>query len=105
MFYEKTNTGYILRIRVTPNSSVSSASGFYKDANDSVFLKINLHSVPEKGKANIELIKFLSKTLKINKSSFTIISGQTDRYKKIELNTPHSNELEESLNTLGAQKQ
>ncbi len=102
MFYEKTNNGYILRIRVTPNSSVSGISGFYKDANDFVFLKVNLNSVPEKGKANIELIKFLSKTLKLNKSSFTLISGQTDRYKKIELNTPHSPELEEKLNNLGA---
>ena len=100
MFYEKTNSGYILRIRVTPNSSVSSASGLFKDTNDFVFLKINLHSVPEKGKANIELIKFLSKTLKQNKSSFTIISGQTDRYKKIELTTAHSPELEKKLNQL-----
>lgn len=47
------------------------------------FLKINIISVPEKGKANQELIAWLSKKLKTAKSNITIISGELDRYKKI----------------------
>ena len=81
MFYEKNATGYILRIRVTPNSSRCSIGGIFTDASNSDFLKINLNSVPQKGKANQELIKYLSKLLTCSKSCLKILSGETDRYK------------------------
>ena len=48
-----------------------------------MFIKINVISVPEKGKANQELINWFSKQLKIAKSQISIISGELDRYKKI----------------------
>lgn len=83
MFYETDTTGFILKIRVTPNSSACAVSGIFTDCGGNDFLKINLTAVPEKGKANQELIKFLSKTLKSSKSSFSLISGETDRYKRI----------------------
>ena len=47
------------------------------------FLKISVISVPEKGKANQELITWLSKKLKLSKSDFSILSGEIDRFKKI----------------------
>lgn len=50
------------------------------------FLKIKLKAVPEKGKANIELIKFLAKHFKTAKSNITIIKGQTGRNKLVEIN-------------------
>jgi len=100
MFYEKNATGYILRIRVTPNSSKCSVGGVFKDASDTDFLKINLNTVPEKGKANQELIKYLSKLLNCSKSSFQIISGQTDRYKKIFYEISPAPEIENALNEL-----
>jgi uncharacterized protein (TIGR00251 family) len=56
------------------------------DANNDVFLKISVVSVPEKGKANKELITFLAKKLKIAKSDFEIISGELDKWKKIRIN-------------------
>ena len=52
------------------------------------YLKINIISIPEKGKANIELINWLSKKLKIAKSNITIISGELDRYKKLLITSP-----------------
>ena len=100
MFYEKHTSGYILRIRVTPNSSISGFQDIFTDPNGIEFLKTNLNSVPEKGKANQELIKLLSKTLKISKSCFSVISGTTDRYKKILLEIEPSPELEHLLNNL-----
>ncbi|MBQ8750225.1 MAG: DUF167 domain-containing protein [Alphaproteobacteria bacterium] len=100
MFYEKTNLGYILRIRVTPNSCVSALGEIFTDASNQDFLKASLNAQPEKGKANIELIKLLSKTLKISKSSFSVIYGQTDRYKKVLLETTHSLDIEDKLNSL-----
>lgn len=86
-FFEKNDQGYLLRVRLTPNSSSVKILGFFKDSNDFEYLKISVVSVPEKGKANQELIEFLSRYFKISKSAFEIVSGQTDRYKKIQMMT------------------
>lgn len=86
-FFEATKEGYLLRVRLTPNSSLLKTNGLMENANGETFLKINVVSVPEKGKANKELLDFLSKVLDISKSSMEIISGETDRYKKIKITT------------------
>ncbi len=44
-----------------------------------------VRAVPEKGKANAEIIKFLSKNLKIAKQNITIISGVSSSRKTIAL--------------------
>ena len=104
MFYEQATNGYILRIRVTPNSSKCSICGIFTDCGGQDYLKVNLTSVPEKGKANSELIKLLSKTLQISKSSFSIINGETDRYKKLLIETEISNTTETAIKELEQQK-
>ena len=48
-------------------------------------MKISVVSVPEKGKANKELISWLAKRLKIAKSDIQLVSGEFDKYKKIQL--------------------
>lgn len=83
MVFDNTQQGIILRVRLTPNSSCCKIGGVFIDPNDDEWLRINVISVPEKGKANQELIKFLAKELKIAKSQIEIISGELDRYKKI----------------------
>lgn len=83
MFYEICKEGIILRVRLSPNSSSCSVKGIFTDAAGADFLKINVISVPEKGKANKELISLLAKLLHIAKSDIQILSGETDRYKKI----------------------
>jgi hypothetical protein len=50
-------------------------------------LKCRLKSQPEDGKANAELIKFLSKQLKINQQDIQILKGLTSRKKLLKLNT------------------
>jgi len=50
------------------------------------FLKIKLKAIPEKGKANTELIKFLAKHFKTAKSNINIIKGKTGRNKIVEIN-------------------
>lgn len=47
------------------------------------FLKIKLCAIPEKGKANEVLIKFLSKHFKTAKSNIRIIKGSKSREKTI----------------------
>lgn len=68
-----------------PNSSSCSLKGVFIGADDAEFLKISVVSVPEKGRANKELISFLSSRLRVAKSNFEIVSGDTDRYKKIKI--------------------
>lgn len=75
--------GLIIRVRLTPNSSSCSVKGIFTDADGRKFLKINVVSVPEKGRANRELLAYLAKKLKTAKSDLQIISGETDRFKKI----------------------
>ena len=82
-----------------PNSSSCLCKGIFLDADHVEFLKISVVSVPEKGKANKELFSFLAKKLNVAKSSLEIISGKTDRYKKI-LIKDSSNKVLEGLQNL-----
>jgi hypothetical protein len=73
----------LLHIKVTPNSSRTKISGKFTDEKNQEYLKVNLAAAPEDGKANEELIKFLSKLLKIPKSKIEIIRGDTSRTKLV----------------------
>jgi len=82
-FISEIDKGVVLHIRLTPNSRQNQILGIFDGDENQKSLKVSITQVPEKGKANKELIKFLSKNLKITKSNFEIISGHTDRNKKI----------------------
>lgn|SRR5574344_1233727 len=73
----------IIRVRAVPNSSCCGVAGVFVDAKGVDFLKIKVHAVPEKGKANQEIVNFLSDELKLSKSHFQIVGGKTDKFKKI----------------------
>ena len=90
MFFDLTEQGIILRVRLTPNSSCCKTNGIFSTPDNLDYLKLNVISIPEKGKANSELISWLAKTLKIAKSEIKIISGELDRYKKILINNDDS---------------
>jgi uncharacterized protein len=53
---------------------------------DSDTLKISVRATPEKGKANAEVIKLLSKELRVPTSSIRIVRGSTTRIKQVEIN-------------------
>ncbi|NGX56957.1 MAG: hypothetical protein K1060chlam5_01211 [Candidatus Anoxychlamydiales bacterium] len=54
---------------------------------DNNILKIKLKAIAEKGKANIELIKFLSKTFSIPKYKISILNGKKSHLKKIKIDS------------------
>lgn len=83
----------MLRVRLSPNSSCCAVKGVFS-LPDGDYLKISVVNVPEKGKANKELIDFLAKKLKLAKSDFEIIGGELDRYKKILINKCNEDVLE-----------
>lgn len=70
----------VLEVKVVPGSKKQS---FFLDKQG--LLKCALKSQPEKGKANEELIKFLSKLLHIGQQDVKIMSGQTGRKKLIKI--------------------
>jgi uncharacterized protein YggU (UPF0235/DUF167 family) len=70
-----------LNIRVVPNSRITS----FIEAMSDWALKIRLKSVPENGKANEELVKFISNQLNIKTSKVTIISWLTIKNKLVKI--------------------
>ena len=93
---EKNEKGYVLRVRLQPNSSSCQIKEILSTESGD-FIKISVRSIPEKGKANKELIEFLAKKLKIAKSDIEIISGELDKYKKILLKTDNIEKIEQLL--------
>ena len=88
----------MLRVRLSPNSSCCKICGIFTTPDNEDYLKISVISVPEKGKANSELVSWLAKQLKIAKSDINIVSGELDRYKKI-LITNINEQVLEKLNS------
>lgn len=71
-----------LSVKVIPGSSKSEL----RDKLENDVYKIAIAAVPEKGKANLELIKFLAKELEVAKERVKIISGTGERTKLIKIN-------------------
>jgi len=70
-----------IRIKVLPKSPKTEII----DTLDDGTIKIRIAAPPEKGKANRELLKFLSKHYKVDKESITIVSGKSDPLKLIKI--------------------
>ncbi|MDD2807638.1 MAG: DUF167 domain-containing protein [Patescibacteria group bacterium] len=49
------------------------------------FLKVKLTAIPEKGKANTELIKILAKKFDVSKSQIEIVKGLTTKKKLVRI--------------------
>lgn len=47
--------------------------------------RIAIAAAPEKGRANLELIKFLAAEFGLNRSAIKIISGAADRFKLVKI--------------------
>ncbi len=73
-----TKDGIIVKIHVVPNSSKTQIVGKHGDR-----LKIKIKAPPVDGKANEEIISFLSDLLKVKKNQIDLISGQTSKSKNI----------------------
>lgn len=77
---QETPKGVILSVKVLPKAAETQIMGIEGGA-----LKIRLHALPEKGKANKELLRFLSKTLGISSSYLEIVSGETFSKKRVSI--------------------
>jgi len=71
-----------VRIKVRPKSKANEIAETMDDGT----IKVRVKAAPEKGKANKEVIKLLSKKYGVKKSEVEIISGKTEPIKLIKIN-------------------
>ena len=87
-----------ISVRVHPNAIRSEVIGF----NDGV-LQVRVASPPIKGKANKELIAFLSQALDIGKRGIQIVKGHTSRNKVIAIDGLTQEEVMKRLFSSGGE--
>ncbi len=78
MFYKIEEDSIILKIKAQPQSSKNSFCEILDDA-----LKIKIKAPAVEGAANKELIKFISKSFKVPKSSIELLKGETSKIKTL----------------------
>ena len=67
-------------------------------------LKIRLAAVPEKGKANQELLSYLSEVLSLGKSKIHLIQGDLSRHKQVCLTGITQEDLHKKIETILTKK-
>jgi uncharacterized protein (TIGR00251 family) len=74
-----------LRIKVRPASKTDE---IVREADGS--LKVKIKAQPIEGKANKYLVKYLSEVLKLPKSKITLLKGETNSFKTLEIEAEES---------------
>jgi uncharacterized protein (TIGR00251 family) len=72
--------GVVFTAKVVPGSKKTAVCGLFGE-----MVKFKVAAPPEKGKANQCLLEFLAKKLGVKKNAISIISGQTNPIKQIQI--------------------
>ncbi|MBS6051030.1 MAG: YggU family protein [Haemophilus haemolyticus] len=80
---EQNKDGIRLRIFLQPKASKDYIAGIHDDE-----LKITITAPPVDGQANAHLLKFLSKSFKVPKSSILLEKGELSRHKQVWIPAP-----------------
>ena len=83
---KETNEGFLINLKISPNASKNEII-----KTDEGLLKIKITARPVDGKANKALIEFLSKSLKVPKTSIEILKGHSGKEKTLLI---HSKNIE-----------
>jgi len=86
-----------IAIRLIPQSTVTKIDGVVQDANGMYTLKVRITAIPEDGKANTMLMKYLAQTLHLPLKAITIISGGKIRKKILCINNVMPSLLEQLM--------
>ena len=81
-----------LNLKVTPNARANQVTGVLDG-----IVGIKIKAPPTEGKANTELVNYLSNLLNIPKSAVTIIRGHTSRNKSVEISGMGAEDLSDRL--------
>ncbi|MCK9238065.1 MAG: DUF167 family protein [Thiopseudomonas sp.] len=77
------NQDLVLACHIQPGAKKSELAGVHGER-----LKIRLQAPPVDGKANSELVRFLSKLFAVNKQAVSIESGDLSRQKRVRITNP-----------------
>lgn len=83
----------VLYIWATPGAAKNRLGEIILDADGQPHLKVYVTAIAEKGAANKAIIALISKKLDIPKSLIQIISGETDRRKRLLIQLPTDNAI------------
>jgi uncharacterized protein (TIGR00251 family) len=86
------HAGVLLNLHVQPGAKRSEVVGLHGAA-----LKIRLAAPPVDGKANACLVSFLAETLRLSRSSISLISGQSSRSKRVTVTNLAADEVRNRL--------
>ncbi|SLN12365.1 DUF167 family protein [Oceanibacterium hippocampi] len=75
--------GIGLAIRLIPKGGRDAVDGIVDDGEGGRRLKLRVKAVPEKGKANAALIRFLARQWRMPQGEITLVAGARDRNKTL----------------------
>lgn len=75
--------GMLLRVRVKPNSKSDEVS---IDSDGTI--RVRIKAPPVEGKANKYLVEYLAKYLGLSRSKVTLLKGETNQYKTLDIDAP-----------------
>ncbi len=101
MLFRDSRRGPMLDIRLSPSANENKIIGPITDAAGATRLKVSVTAAPDKGKANAALIKLLAAQWHTAKSNFTLVSGETSRFKTVLLDVSLEKLKEIQTNILG----
>jgi uncharacterized protein (TIGR00251 family) len=85
LWFRQELDGIILFVRLTPRAAKDAIEGIKAAENGRYHLQARVRAVPEDGKANLALVRLLSKWLDVAVRDMTIVSGATSRLKHIKI--------------------
>jgi uncharacterized protein (TIGR00251 family) len=85
LWFREELDGITLFVRLTPRSSKDAIEGIKAAENGRCQLQARVRAVPEDGRANLGLVRLLSKLLDVAARDMTIVSGATSRLKHIRI--------------------
>lgn len=85
-----------LQIKAVPNAPKTEIAGLMENG----VLKIKVRAVPEKGKANLELTRFLAEIFQVRKEDVILTSGAASRLKRFKIVGKDSSDLQKIIDDL-----
>lgn len=85
MFYREAKGGLVLFVHLIPKGGRDAATGVEQAADGKSYLHVRVRAIPEQGRANKALVKFLAGEMKMPPSAFTLASGARSRFKHIHI--------------------
>ena len=80
LIIQEVNSSVVFKVKAVPGSSRTAVGGLLDG-----MLKVKIAAPPEKGKANQCLIEFLAKELGVRKNAVSIVTGQTNSIKQVQV--------------------